>query len=485
MPVIQAGNKKFNDEEFFQEREEVLAEWPTGKDVDLDDAVEFHKQLPDSKVYARKLAEAKRNKDTLIHSYNGTPTFELQSELVRYVVEEGGADLCTTHVDAFTRNHMFQRAVDAVEESIKLGRATLNGFPIPIYSVAENRKLIEAYPVPSQVSGCSCDWRLNAEIAFASGHNSICAGPFFPFFTYNRDTSLETSIHNWQYLYRLIGYYEEKGAQIVSRPDGTIAYLCSPSLGNVCRILESIIAAEQGVKRISFQAYSKGNLAQDLANAMVLPRLGREYLDRFGYQDVEIFTMAGGLYGRYPYDHARAFAALSHSALVAVLAGLQEVCIRTIDEAHEIPTKENNAASVRCGKMVINLYKGQKLGFEQSEVVKTEARMQEMETRAIIDKVIELGDGDVVVGSIRAVESGVLDQPYSTARGVARKVIGVRDMQGASRFLEHGNLPFSQEIVDFHKEKIAERGRNQNREVSYGVVIKDLVSVSEGRLVSQ
>ena len=135
--------------------------------------------------------------------------------------------------------------------------------------------------------------------------------------------------------------------------------------------------------------------------------------------------------------------------------------------------------------MVINLYKGQKLGLEETEVVKTETIIQEMELRAILDKVIELGDGDVAVGSVRAVESGVLDMPFSGARGAARRVLGVRDAQGAQRFLDHGNLPFNKEIVDFNKEKIAERAKKQNREISYEAVIKDLVSVSEGQIVSE
>lgn len=130
MPVARLKDERLSDEEFFQERKEVLAQWPTGKDVDLDEGIEFHKRLPPSKVYARKLAEAKRHGDTLIFTYTGTPTLEGQAELVRCVVEEGGVDLCNTHVDAFTRNHMFQKAEDAVNESIKLGKAMLNGFPI-------------------------------------------------------------------------------------------------------------------------------------------------------------------------------------------------------------------------------------------------------------------------------------------------------------------------------------------------------------------
>jgi methylaspartate mutase epsilon subunit len=485
MSDIRVRNERLSDEEFFREREEVLAQWPTGRDADLQESVEFHRSLPDGKVYAKKLAGAERDGETLIQSFSGTPTLEGQIELIRFLVEQGGTDLATTHVDAFTRNHMFQRAADALEESQRLGKARLNGFPILIHGVAANRKLIEAYSVPSKVSGCSCDWRLNAEIAFAGGHTNICAGPFMPFFNYNRDTTIETTIRNWQYLFRLIGYYAEKGAPIVSRPDGVSAILCPQSLSAACRIIEALIAAEQGVKHVSFNTRIEGNLAQDIAAIRTLARLGREYLDRFGHSDVAIFSMANSILTRHPYDHARAFAVLSSGPFVTALTGIPECCIYTIDEAHEIPTKENNAASLRCGKMVINLYKGQKPRLEQTEAVKTEKRMQELEIRAILEKVLELGDGDVAVGSVRAVHAGVLDAPFAAAREAARRVIGVKDARGAGRFLDHGNLPFSEEIVEFHKEKIAERAREQDREISYEAVIKDITSISEGQLVSQ
>jgi methylaspartate mutase epsilon subunit len=486
MKIRPLRNERVSDEDLFREREEVLAQWPTGKDVDIDDAIGFHKSLPDSKVHMKKLAEAKRKGDTLIHSFQGYPTVEWQNDIVKFLVEEGGADLCTTHVDAFTRNHMFPKAAEAVEESKKLGKAMLNGFPVLIHGVAGNRKLVENYPVPSQISGCSCDYRLTAEIAFAGGHTNICGGPFLPFFSYNRETSLETTIINWQYLFRLLGYYTERGAPIVNRPDGVLSsfIISPPSLANACRIMETLMGAEQGVKYVSLDSSTGGNIAQDIASAILLQKVAREYLDRFGYNDVELFTMTTGINGRYPHNHARAFAVLSTGPLIAALCKLQQMCIRTIDEAFEIPTKENSAASLRCGKMILNLYKGQNLGLEDTEDVKIELKMQEIEMKAVIDKVLEMGDGDLVIGAVRATESGVLDCPYSTARSVARRVIGVRDARGAIRFLDHGNLPFNKEILDYQKERIAERSRMQNKEVSYEAVIGDIFAVSEGSLIS-
>ena len=57
-------NKKLDEGEFLRERKEVLAMWPTGKEVDLEEAVEFHKKLPDHKTFGRlrKAAPGRQNR---------------------------------------------------------------------------------------------------------------------------------------------------------------------------------------------------------------------------------------------------------------------------------------------------------------------------------------------------------------------------------------------------------------------------------------
>jgi len=52
------------------------------------------------------------------------------------------------------------------------------------------------------------------------------------------------------------------------------------------------------------------------------------------------------------------------------------------------------------------------------------------EVRSIVDKVLEMGDGDVAVGTIRAPEAGVLDIPWSPNRFVKSRVMPARDADG-------------------------------------------------------
>ena len=60
-----------------------------------------------------------------------------------------------------------------------------------------------------------------------------------------------------------------------------------------------------------------------------------------------------------------------------------------------------------------------------------------------------------------------------------------RDNEGAVRFLHWGNLPFPKEIQDFHRAKLAERGKAERRAPSFQMVIDDIYAVGQGRLVGR
>ena len=40
-------NKKMSDDEFYGIRKEILEQWPTGKEVDFDESVAYHKAMPE------------------------------------------------------------------------------------------------------------------------------------------------------------------------------------------------------------------------------------------------------------------------------------------------------------------------------------------------------------------------------------------------------------------------------------------------------
>jgi methylaspartate mutase epsilon subunit len=231
--------------------------------------------------------------------------------------------------------------------------------------------------------------------------------------------------------------------------------------------------------------WAQGNLAQDIGSILTHSKLTNEYLRKFGYNNVETVTFSVDPTGRYPVEESKVYGLISYFAMVGVLAGVQMMGVRTVDEAKHVPTKESISASHQCARMMINMLKDQKNEAIKSEAVMTEARMEELETRAILDRVIDMGEGDVVIGAVRAVEAGVLDQSYATTQFVKGQVMGVKDAQGAARYLDHGNLPFTREIVQFHREKIAEREKAIGRKCDYDALVNDITAISMGSLLPE
>lgn len=126
---MEIQNKKLDEGVFMQERQEVLGQWPTGKDVDLQEAADYQKRLSPERVFSTKLLEAKKAGRTLIQPRAGVPVIEEHIKLMQYLEKEGEADLLPTTIDSYTRQNRYAEAEDGIQESIRARRAMLNGFP--------------------------------------------------------------------------------------------------------------------------------------------------------------------------------------------------------------------------------------------------------------------------------------------------------------------------------------------------------------------
>ena len=97
-----------------------------------------------------------------------------------------------------------------------------------------------------------------------------------------------------------------------------------------------------------------------------------------------------------------------------------------------------------------------------------------MEGRAILDAVLDLGDGDPVQGTIRAFEAGVLDEPAAPSRIAHGDVLVVRDAKGAVRFLDPGNVPIPAEARRLERERLDRREFAKGEALGYEDVVADL-----------
>ena len=476
-------NKRLSDEEFFKLRQEVLTQWPTGKDVDIDEAVAYHKAMPATKCFSQKLVDAKREGRTLVQPRAGVPVVEEHIKLMKYLEEFGEADLLPTTIDSYTRQNRYAEAENGIAESIRLGRAMMNGFPAVNHGVAKCRQVIESVGVPMQVRHGTPDARLLTEIAYAGGFTSYEGGGISYNLPYCKNIPMERTIRDWQYVDRLTGMYEEMGVSINREPYGPLTgTLVPPCISHAAAIIEALLAAEQGVKNITVGYGQCGNLVQDIAAIRTLEELTDEYLHKYGYDEVEVTTVLHQWMGGFPADEAKAFGVISSSSLIAALSKATKVIVKTPHEAVGIPTMEANAEGLRCTKQVVNMLADQTFSDSRLDEEKEIIRL---ETRAIVDKCFELGKGDIAVGICRGVEAGVLDVPFAPCRANAGIMLPCRDNDGAVRILKTGNLPFSNELKEFHAQKIAERAKAEKREASFQMVVDDVYAIGKGRLVGR
>ena len=259
-------NKRIPEAEFEALRKEVLAQWPTGKDVDLEEAVAYHKAMPESRNFSKKLLEAKKARRTLVQPRAGVPVVEEHIKLMQYLEEHGEADLLPSTIDSYTRQNRYEEAENGIAESIRLGRAMMNGFPAVNHGVANCRKVVESVNVPMQVRHGTPDARLLTEITYAGGFTSYEGGGISYNLPYCKNIPMERTIRDWQYVDRLTGLYEERGVSINREPYGPLTgTLVPPCISHAAAIIEALLAAEQGVKNITVGYGQCGNLVQDIA----------------------------------------------------------------------------------------------------------------------------------------------------------------------------------------------------------------------------
>jgi methylaspartate mutase epsilon subunit len=483
---IKVAQRKVDGDEFLKERQEVLSQWPTGKDVDLEEAVEYHKGLPESSNWFKVMEKLRREGRTGIFPRAGTPILEDEIKLNRRMVE-AGVFLIPITTDSYSRLGQFRKAQEALEESIRTRKPKLNGFPIVNHGVRNIRKVLEANEAAYDARFNGADSRLLADVSIASGITSVLSDPSLTLGCYTKDAPPEQIIKNYQYIWRLVGHYEERGVRVIAHLNSWLPHGVFPqTIILVSAITCAVLAAEQGAKGLIGTVQLQGNLAQDIAGVRVLRSLMREYLDRFGYQDVVVAGIEVGPMESFPCPRQKetALAMANYVATTAALAGAEVCSARTLDEAAGIPNVDAHGVTYESMNWILNVLTQQKLVLESKDI-DAEVKLLEAETRAIIDRILELGDADIAIGYVRGVESGVIDSPMCPNVHVKSNVLGVRDNKGAARYLEFGNLPIPEEIKEFHRQKVAKREQVEGRKMDYRVCIGDFWAPSKGFLIDK
>lgn len=470
-------NQRLSDHQFNKIRkEEVLSQWETGKQLEnLNECIEIAGELSQSKNHALKLKEAKEKGVHIVFPQFGRALTDYVLEGLRFVEEEANLapnGIWNIYSDSYTRKNDYRSAAAGIERSYSEGMSMLNGWPIVNFGVEEARKIKKASKVPLTLNSTDEDGRLASEIALAAGWNACNARCLQEVIAHCKDIPLEEEIRINQYETRLAAIYTEKGVPICPHnPCNLTGYDSAGYRSFVC-VSESLLAAEQGIKYQFLEHGLNMNLIQDTAMIRVTEKLCREYCDRFGYKDVFFVTGGFPFLGAWPARAEEANAMIAWNAIIDIMGGMTGVILKCQDEAFATPTKEGMAMSVRIAKHLLTLIGTQKIA--ESEKLLLEEKMIEMEVRAVMEKCLDAGGGDMAVGLCKAVEAGWVDTMLTPWKHNKGKVMVLRDAENAVRYFDTGNIPLPEEVKAYHREKIAERERKEGRKAGFDMVVRDL-----------
>jgi methylaspartate mutase epsilon subunit len=463
---------------FAQMRLENLARWPTGALVDFDAAVARHKSLPKHKRLAHVFRAAETEGRCLTQPRGGFGTLELQLELMTTLDKVGLADIVPTTTDSYTRNEQWAKAQIGVEESRKAGRSMLNGFPMVNYGPEEASKLIDAIDKPAIVLSGTSFPKLTAEIGYAAGFSGYLGSGLAYTVSYTKETSLEEGIRNYQYLDRLAALYLEHGVELHRRQPGFLTGTnIPPCIAIITCIIDALLAANQGVRHYGLELGQTLHLVQDAAAIRMCRILVQEYLRRFGFKDV--FTPVTSLHwmGAWPHDEAQATSLIVYGGTLAAVGGANSITTKTTHEAFGIPTPKANAEGLRMTRMAIYLARNLKL--DSLPEFRTECDLIRREVVPVMDKILEMGEGDAALATIRSAAAGVLDIPWSPNRHIKSRVMPARDADGYLRILDPGDMPFSRDVLEMHAEGLRRRAEREHVPFGHDLAVSSVYEISE------
>lgn len=466
------------DDVFAGMRRENLARWPTGAGVNFEAAVERHKSLPRHKQLAWVMRQAEAERRCLTQPRGGFGTFELQKELMEVLDRDGHADIVPTTTDSYTRNEQWDLAQNGIEETRKMGRSMLNGYPLVNYGVEYATRLIDAIEKPAIMLTGTAMPKLTGEIGYAAGYSGYLGSGIAYTVSYVKELAVEEGIRNYQYLDRLVAMYQDAGVELHRRQPGFLTGTnIPPAIAIITCVLDCLLAAAQGVRNYGLEMGQTLHLVQDAAATVACREMCQEYLRKRGYDDV--FTTVTLLHwmGAWPQDEAQSAALIGYGGTLAAIAGAVSVTTKSTHEAFGIPTPQANAEGLRMTRTAIYLARNIRLdGLPEFE---HEKELIRREVRPIVDKVLEMGDGDVAVGAVRAFEAGVLDVPWSPNRGVKSRVLPARDADGYLRIVDPGLMPFPRDVMAVHEERLRKRAEREN--IPYGpeLAVSSVYEMSE------
>lgn len=468
-----------SQQEFELTRRDVLASWPTGAQVWLTDVKKNH-AVPSKNLHYLIKTQQTSPYRPLLQPRTGVAHIQDEIEILK-LLRENGMDVSSIQLDAASRKNMYAKAEEGVRRSEKGGTSFLNGYPVPVHGVAGIEEILNAIETPFQIRAGSPDHRLVYEIGIAGGTTSVEGGFLCYLYPYDKRTSPVANLKNWKYVDKLTGLYQQQGITVNREYFGPLTTsLIEPSLAIAINVVQAILTAKAGGVCVSLGLAEQGCRIQDIAAIRALDKVGRAWLAKYGYAKVTVSTVFHQYMAAFPNNLEKARELIVASSTTGALARSTKFMIKTPVESIHIPTRHDNAEALRLTKAGVA-----KAGDVKPEWTMVEAEMAiiEREATIILNEIERLGQGSMARGAIKAFQSGLLDVPFSPSLYNRNEIITARDCDGAVRFVNPELLPFDDQIIEYHKEKIHRRMVMERRTKSSELIEQDLTRVWKGDFV--
>jgi len=473
------SDRSMADDHFMKLRTNVLESWKTGDYAkDFENNAHFLSKLKTFSSVQNEVIKGER--EILVQPRSGVADKNAQLFLFKSF-QKGGADVLSYQVDSLTRNNNYIDAEEAIKES-SYDNSLLNGFPVINHGRDVLREIVSNINVPLQTRHSTREPELLAELSYSGGVSSYEGGAICYNIPYYKKLSLYESIRRWQYVDKLTGYYFKYYGVTLDREffgplTGT---LIPPSIAITVCLVESILAAQQGVKSVSVGYAEQGNRIQDVAAIRALKEIHLETFSNLGFENMQVNTVFHQYMAAFPTSSKKSKELIFESALTAKLSRANRILTKSPVEASNIPSVKDNLEG-------LNLVRKGFLAAETVDLnefaISKEVEIIKDEVNSIFTSILFEGNGVLASGVVNSFEKGLIEIPFSPSIYNKGNLVTARDSEGAIRFLNSGMLRLSKDAIDFNHDKMSERFRSEGlirKNNDYKLVTKDLLQVSRG-----
>nr|WP_244200513.1 methylaspartate mutase [Micromonospora arborensis] len=336
----------------------------------------------------------------------------------------------TITLDSYTRLGDLGAAARAVSAG-----EDLNGYPIATHPVRTTRAVIDgvrdtAFPV--QVRHGSADPRHIFAALVAAGLDATEGGPVSYCLPYGR-VPLDESVRNWAHcseLFARLREYSPVEPNLETFGGCMLGQLCPPSQLVALSVLEALFFRRYGVRSIAVSYAQQTNPRQDQEAVRALRRLCAELLPDVTWH-VVIYTYMG-LFPATPHGARRI---LTHAVELARTTGAERLIVKTVAEAHRIPTIAENVEALTHAAATAHTVSTTAVPEHEGSDSQTYA-----EARALVEAVLDSGP-DIGRSLLHSFKSGYLDIPYCLHPDNLGRTRSYVDTDGALRWADTGLLP--------------------------------------------